>query len=290
MTTDFGNLSSSIVSHIPGTGSTQLGKAQGQVTGSSDVGLTPLFEVQFVPLTGQADAKYATPRVDDKHRIWAHVTADSAITASISNIPHTRSINTTTSSTDIGVASLFEMQTAPTASAGANAQFEFARVDSYQRLWVRPVPANLFTVTMTLSASLTYGTSSLLADTQAIASAVQEAGGSAILDSIFVLDEDAQGASFYLYISSTNTSFGTEGSVPNISDANLRNVVAAVGISTGDYVTISGAKVVNLSGLSMPVKAAAGDSNLYVAIVNGTTNTPVYTATGVQVKFGFKYQ
>lgn len=145
-------------------------------------------------------------------------------------------------------------------------------------------PASV-TVTHTLDTSA-YASGDLIADTQAIAGATDVQGGYCRLDSVTILDEDDQGVALWLVFSSASTSFGTENSAPNISDANARNVLGAVPIATTDYVDIGGAKVACLRNIGLTMKAASSSTTLYVAIVN-STGTPTYTATGLQATYTF---
>lgn len=148
--------------------------------------------------------------------------------------------------------------------------------------------SDVLPVTLTLDTSA-YASGDLLADTQAISTtAVDQAGGAVILDSLTVIDEDAQGVKFYVMICSASTSMGTENSAPNITDANLRsNILGFVPVLTTDYITVSGAKIATVRNIGLHLKAAAGSQALYVAVLNDT-GTPTYTATGVKLLMGFR--
>lgn len=149
--------------------------------------------------------------------------------------------------------------------------------------------ADVYTVTFTLDTSA-YASGDLLADTQTLSlTAIDQKGGCAILDTLTIIDEDAQGVKLYVIISSASTSMGTENSAPNISDANARNILAVLTVLTTDYVTVSGTKVATLRGLNAICKAASGSQALYVALLNDT-GTPTFTATGVTGQFGFRQQ
>ncbi len=148
------------------------------------------------------------------------------------------------------------------------------------------VDGDVATVTLTLDTSA-YASGDLLADTQTIGAVVDQLGGDVILDSITVIDEDAQGVKFYVIISSASTSLGTENSAPNISDANSRNFLGFVPIATTDYITVSGMKLATKTGIGLHCKAAAGSQTLYLAVLNDT-GTPTFTATGVRLVLGFR--
>lgn len=137
-------------------------------------------------------------------------------------------------------------------------------------------------VTATLDTSA-YASGDLIADTQEIAGAVAAAAGQARLIGMRIIDEDAQGVAFNVFITSVSTSFGTENSAPNITDANLRNVQHVIPVDTGDWTTVSGAKFADYA-LDLPIEAVA--TSMYFAVVNGT-GAPTYTASGLRFVFWF---
>lgn len=144
----------------------------------------------------------------------------------------------------------------------------------------------LIDVTLTTDTSA-YASADLIADTQEVAGAVATAGGYAKLESVAVLDEDDQGVAFDIFFMQNSTSFGTENSAPNISDANARsNVLAKVAIATADYFDFGGAKLASVANIGRIVKAASGSTSIYVAVVNGA-GTPTYSATGLKLRLGF---
>lgn len=166
---------------------------------------------------------------------------------------------------------------------GENAQFQGTASGA---LRTTAGDGDVWTVTLSLDTSA-YASGDLLADTQSIGAVCDQQGGDVILDSVTVIDEDAQGVKFYLFITSASTSFGTENSAPNITDANLRNVNGVVTILTTDYVTVSGAKIATKTGIGLHCKAASGSQTLYVAVLNDT-GTPTFTASGVRLVLGFR--
>jgi hypothetical protein len=144
-------------------------------------------------------------------------------------------------------------------------------------------PGDVVDVTLTLDTSA-YAGGDLLADTQSF-TGVRVNGGRAILQSVTVIDEDDQGAAFTIYFLSANNSFGTENSAPSISDANARDVLGWVDVSTADYKDLGGVRVASVKGIGLLLEAAGGSTSLYLAVVNGT-GTPTYTASGVKLKLG----
>lgn len=143
---------------------------------------------------------------------------------------------------------------------------------------------NLTTVTLSLDTSA-YASGDLLADTQVITGAFLINDGKGFLNSILLVDEDDQGAALDIYFLDANVSLGSENSAPSVTDANARNILCRVQVSTGDYTDLGGVKIADLSGLNRFVKAASGSADLYVAVVNGT-GTPTYTASGIRLRVG----
>lgn len=139
-----------------------------------------------------------------------------------------------------------------------------------------------------LTASLdtsAYTAADVLFDTQSIASVGRVNAGIVVLQSLFVLDEDDQGAAMDIYFLDANTSLGTENSAPSISDANARNILGHVSIASADYKDLGGVKVLTKTGIGLVMKLGAGVTTLYVAGVTG--GTPTHTASGLRFKFGF---
>ncbi len=139
-------------------------------------------------------------------------------------------------------------------------------------------PADVVEITMTLDTSA-YTAADLLADVQAF-TGVRAAGGRSVLQSITIIDEDAQGVALSVIFSKTSTSFGTENSAPNISDANASaGILGFVPIATTDYIDVRNIGLVLESG---------ADTNVYVGILNGA-GTPTFTAAGLKLKLGILF-
>ena len=142
-------------------------------------------------------------------------------------------------------------------------------------------------VAVTLSTdTAAYASGDLIADTQQIDAFFRKADGTGVINSINIIDEDAQGVALYIIFMSTSTSLGTENSAPNITDANLTaGFQGIVSVATTDYVTISGAKVATIKNIGLPVKAVSGTDDIYIAVLNAT-GTPTFTAAGLEMRIG----
>ena len=140
-------------------------------------------------------------------------------------------------------------------------------------------------VTPTLDTNA-YASGDLLFDSTAVADAVRAAGGTALLESVTVIDKDDQGVAFTLLIANAETDFGTLNAAPDPDDTEAATVIGHVAVATTDYVDLGGARVACVKNIGLMVKAAAGSTTLYVAGVNGT-GTPTYTAAGLVMNLGF---
>lgn len=139
-------------------------------------------------------------------------------------------------------------------------------------------------VTLTLDTSA-YASGDLIAETQEVANAVTFTGGTAVLQSLTITDEDDQGVALYVVFLKTNVTMGSENSAPSISDANSREILGWVPVATTDYLDVGGAKIACVKNLGLVLQAATGATSVYVAVVN-STGTPTYTASGLKLKIG----
>lgn len=142
---------------------------------------------------------------------------------------------------------------------------------------------SVFSVTLSTDTAA-YASGDLIADTQQMDAFFRVTNGTGVINAITIIDEDNQGAAFYILFMSTSTSLGTENSAPNISDANLTaGLQGIVSVATTDYITISGTKSACIKNIGLPVKAVSGTDDLYIAVLN-STGTPTYTAAGLEMR------
>lgn len=155
---------------------------------------------------------------------------------------------------------------------------------------VNPIPVrtgvlDTVSVTLTLDTSA-YSASDLLAEVQTVAGAARVSGGLGELVSMTVVDEDDQGVALTVFLTSVNTTWGSENSAPTLSDTAARSIQAVIPVGTGDYVDVGGAKIAQIKNIGA-VYETSGSADLYVAVVNGA-GTPTFSASGVKLIFGFK--
>lgn len=144
-------------------------------------------------------------------------------------------------------------------------------------------PDIVVTVTPTLDTNA-YTAGDLLFDSTEIANAVRANGGTAILQSITIIDKDDQKLGATLLFADANTDLGTPNSAPDPDDTEAATVIGHVAVAASDYVDLGGASVACIRGVGLLLKAGAATTSLYVAAITG--GTPTHTASGLVLKIG----
>ena len=143
------------------------------------------------------------------------------------------------------------------------------------------VVSNVVTVVLTMNGAANHA-GDVLADTQEIADAVRGSGGTGILQSIMVQDDDDKGGAIDIVILDTATSIGTENAAVSMTDND--NILGTVNVLATDFVDMINSQHATMNNLGIVVKAKYGTS-LYVAVVMRDANT--VTASGMTLRFGF---
>ena len=144
---------------------------------------------------------------------------------------------------------------------------------------------DLIDVTLTTDAEA-HGNNDVIAQSIEIPNAVAVEGGSAIIQSIIILDEDDEAPSIDLIFQTDNTALASdEGEVVNISDADARDILGFVNVS--NYTDLVGCQVATKTNIGLVVKAASTTKSIFVHAVNrsGGTYTPAAT-TDLNMKIG----
>lgn len=130
-----------------------------------------------------------------------------------------------------------------------------------------------------------YASGDLVADVQEITFVGMRKGQPVRLRSIVLLDKADQKLDLNFVFLKSNTSLGTENAAPSITDDDAENIVAIVPVAVADYVDIGGAGVAT-KACDVILDLAAGQSSLWVGIINGT-GAPTYAAASLVAQFGF---
>lgn len=131
-----------------------------------------------------------------------------------------------------------------------------------------------------------HGNNDVIAQSIEIPNAVAVKGGSAIIQSIMILDEDDEAPSIDLIFQTDNTALASdEGEIVNISDENARDILGFVNVS--NYTDLLNCQVGIKTNIGLVVKAASTTKSIFVHAVNrsGGTYTPAAT-TDLKMKIG----
>lgn len=171
---------------------------------------------------------------------------------------------------------------------GMTAKITF--VDEAPELWPinyeKGLKMKVAQVTLTLNTSI-YATGDLMFDAQVVSNLFRVTDGFAELDSITVIDEDDQGTAIDIYFTNLSTSWGTENSVPTITDAVARGILTKVSVAAADFYDLGGVRVASIKNIGAILQAASGTKDCYIAgiVISGT---PTYSASGVRLNIGVK--
>lgn len=128
----------------------------------------------------------------------------------------------------------------------------------------------------------------VVADTQEVTNACQVKGGGTTLSSLVLVDGDDQGAALQLWFFRSNTSMGTENSLPDLTDVEALEVIGKVPVATTDYLDAGGVRVATVDLLAQRMKCPANSNSLWVAVVV-TTGTPTFATSGLTAKLWFDW-
>jgi hypothetical protein len=219
-----------------------------------------------------------------------------------------KAIDSAAAGTDTGVAVLAIRDDALSTLTPVEGDYNALRVSSTGALWTTSPDLNangqataansspivlasdrqnsiVFDVTASTDTAV-YASGDLIADTQQLDAFFNKTDGRGVINSITIIDEEAQAVKFYILFHSASTSMGSENSAANISDANASAAIQGiVTVETTDWITISGTSVACIKNIGLPVKAVSGTDDLYFSIVNAT-GAPDWDADSLKLRIG----
>jgi hypothetical protein len=136
----------------------------------------------------------------------------------------------------------------------------------------------------TVTASSAYAAGNAVGAVQTLP--ILSTNGTGILESLIILDKSNQKAAYDIFIFDANPTNATitDKSAFAFSSDDLK-VIARVSVASGDYATVNSEAVAVKSGLGIALKAAAGGTTLYAAVV--TSGTPTFaSASALQFVWG----
>ena len=117
-----------------------------------------------------------------------------------------------------------------------------------------------------------------------IPNAVAVYGGSCLLHSVQLLDDDDNGGKIDLVFQTDDTTLGTIGAAVSESDANAGDILGYVQLET--YFDGINWQISSKTNIGLVLKAASGTKSLYVAGVNRNGDAQTATAAGIHLRIG----
>lgn len=180
------------------------------------------------------------------------------------------------SSGDVGVAILTVRQDAAAALAGSDADYQSAITDASGALWTRELRSGAASVSQTPTITAgAYSAKDAVGGLLTFANAVRAAGGSAMLNSVILIDHADVKADLELWLFNADPTVVADNEPFDISDANLAMCVGVVPILAADYHSAADNGVACVRSIGLQFKCAA--TSLYGQLK--CTATPTYAAT-----------
>ena len=124
-------------------------------------------------------------------------------------------------------------------------------------------------------------------DNEKIENCVAVKGGSCILQSVTILDDDDIGAAVDLVFLSASGSLGTEGSAISVDDASSTVPGTILGVVTvSNYMDGVNWKLGHKENIGLVLKAASTSRDIYVACINRSGSSATWGADDLHLKFG----
>jgi hypothetical protein len=137
-------------------------------------------------------------------------------------------------------------------------------------------------LTLSLSTSPAYSDGDVLADAQELTNAVRASGGTGVIQSIQVIDQDDQGQALDIVISDSAITLGTENSAVSISDADAAKILGIVEVTGSDYVDLVNSQIASIKNIGLVIMPDA--TGVFISAISRGTGT--YTASGIVLRVG----
>tara|TARA_Y100000593_G_C4159374_1_gene261203 strand:+ start:50 stop:598 length:549 start_codon:yes stop_codon:yes gene_type:complete len=127
----------------------------------------------------------------------------------------------------------------------------------------------------------------IIFDNEKIENCVGVKGGSCILQSVTILDDDDIGTAVDLVFLSATGSLGTEGGAISVDDAASAVPGTILGVvNVSNYMDGVNWKLGHKENIGLVLKAAADSRDIYVACINRGGTNQTWGATDLHLKFG----
>lgn len=118
----------------------------------------------------------------------------------------------------------------------------------------------------------------LLFDSTEIANAVRVNAGTAIVQSITIVDKGDQKPAIKLLFANAQTDFGAPGGVPDPDDSEALTVIGVVDVPATAYVDLGANSVATIANIGLLLKAGAATTSIWLAGIAVGTPTPASTS------------
>jgi hypothetical protein len=159
-----------------------------------------------------------------------------------------------------------------------------ARVDKYTSIIGL---GDVLDLTLSLDTNA-YATGDVLAAPQELTNFFRMVGGRARIQSIVLLDEDAQAQAVDIILMNATGSLGAENAAFGPTDAVARTIIATISIVAADYISAGNSHIAS-GEVNVLLEAATDSSSLFVGAVV-RSGAPTYTAAGIRLKFGVAWE
>lgn len=133
------------------------------------------------------------------------------------------------------------------------------------------------TITPTVAAEA-HSAGDLLFDSTEIAAAVRVNAGTAIVQSITIVDSGDQKPAIKLLFANAQTDFGAPGGVPDPDDTEAKTVIGVVDVPATAYVDLGANSVATIANIGLLLKAGAATTSIWLAGIAVGTPTPASTS------------
>jgi len=125
----------------------------------------------------------------------------------------------------------------------------------------------------------------IIFDNEKLENLVSTKGGSCILQSVVLVDDDDHGVPVDLVFFNASSSLGTEGAVISATDGAVPDAILGV-VRVTNYLDGVLWKAGHKQNIGMVLKAASDSRDIYVAAINKNASAKTWTASGLLLKVG----
>ena len=137
-------------------------------------------------------------------------------------------------------------------------------------------------LTLSLDTGGAYADGDVLFAAQELANAVRSSGGTGVIQSIQIVDQDDQGQAMDIVISDSTITLGTENGAVSISDADAAKILGIVEITGSDYVDLVNSQYASIKNIGIVIMPDA--TGVFLSGVS--RGTPTHTASGIVLRVG----